>query len=241
LLTGFFFILTAVLAAVPLFAQPRPQEVSEDDGVPVLVKHLPEWERVRGEAVFATDKAGLEAALGARPIFALLEFSPGTEAATAPYPAGKLLIVEYTSPQAASAADVELQRFISEGSGEAIAYRRIGNYAVLVLDVTDAEAASRLMDQVKYEKTVQWLGEDPNLARRLERYLAATTRDILLSTVLVITFGLGLSVIAGIVAGFIFFRVRDQKRLQWQRFSDGGGLTRLNLDELTESEARSLK
>ena len=130
---------------------------------------------------------------------------------------------------------------LSEHSGEAIAYRRIGNYAVFVLDVTDAEAASKLMDQVKYEKTVQWLGEDPNLARRLERYLAATTRDILLSTVLVITFGLGLSVIAGIVAGFIFFRVRDQKRLQWQRFSDGGGLTRLNLDELTESEARSLK
>jgi hypothetical protein len=52
--------------------------------------------------------------------------------------------------------------------------------------------------------------------------------------VFVIIGGLAASVLAGIVAGFIFFRIRDQKRAHRTTFSDAGGLTRLNLDGLSE-------
>ena len=47
------------------------------------------------------------------------------------------------------------------------------------------------------------------------------------------TVQIGITLI-GILAGFIYFRFREQERAQWQRFSDAGGLTRLNLDELSE-------
>jgi predicted permease len=64
--------------------------------------------------------------------------------------------------------------------------------------------------------------------------MVSTSRDIMISTVLVIVFGLGGSVLAGIAAGFIFYRLRDQKRAHRTAYSDAGGLTRLNLDGLSE-------
>jgi uncharacterized membrane-anchored protein YhcB (DUF1043 family) len=56
----------------------------------------------------------------------------------------------------------------------------------------------------------------------------------MISTVLWIALGLGVALLAGIVAGLIFFRFRDQRRASRTAFSDAGGLTRLNLDGLSE-------
>jgi hypothetical protein len=56
----------------------------------------------------------------------------------------------------------------------------------------------------------------------------------MLSTVLWILMGLGIALLAGIAAGLIFFRIRDQRRASRTAFSDAGGLTRLNLDGLSE-------
>ncbi|HVF30809.1 MAG TPA: hypothetical protein VNA22_07560, partial [Pyrinomonadaceae bacterium] len=80
----------------------------------------------------------------------------------------------------------------------------------------------------------QWLGEDPYLLRKVERYLVTTSRDIVVSTVAVILGGLTTALLAGIAGGFIFFRVRDQQRATRTAYSDAGGLTRLNLDGLSE-------
>ena len=44
----------------------KSQEISDDDGLPVIVKHLPDWESRRKEAVFVNDLAHLKAALGDR-------------------------------------------------------------------------------------------------------------------------------------------------------------------------------
>ena len=72
------------------------------------------------------------------------------------------------------------------------------------------------------------------LLKRVEKYFVNTTRDIFISTVLWIISGLGLSILLGILAGFIFFRFREQKRATRTAYSDAGGLTRLNLDGLSE-------
>ena len=40
--------------------------------------------------------------------------------------------------------------------------------------------------------------------------------------------------IAGIIAGLVYFRFRDRERSKRIAFSDAGGLTRLNLDDLSE-------
>jgi hypothetical protein len=145
-----------------------------------------------------------------------------------------LLIVEYTNPQSSLEADTKIQQYLGAHPDSGTVYRRIGNYNALVFDASDVNAAAGLLDQVKYEKTIQWLGEDPYILKRLERYMVTTSRDIMLSTVFVIIGGLAASVLAGIVAGFIFFRIRDQKRAHRTTFSDAGGLTRLNLDGLSE-------
>lgn len=225
-------LLTVGLFGASFAQQQKSQEISEADGQPVLLKHLPDYETVRAGAQFTTDKSQLKA-LANDPVIDLIEFWPGTEAVTATYPEGRLVIVEYTNPQSSAEIDTRIQQKLA-AEQSSVAYRRIGNYNTFVLGATDAEAANTLLDKVKYQKTVQWLGEDPYILKKLERYMVSTSRDIMISTVLVIVLGLGGSVLAGIAAGFIFFRVRDQKRSHREAFSDAGGLTRLNLDGLSE-------
>lgn len=212
----------------------KSQEVSESDGIPVLIKHLPDWESNRSKLTFARESNTLKQALGERPVFDLIDFSAGTEAVTAPYDAGKLLIVEFSTPQGSVDADNKISQRLAElGPAANISYRRIGNYNVFVFDAASAETANALIDQVKYEKVVQWLGEDPNLLRRAERAFINTTSDIFISTLIWITMGLGLSILAGVGVGFLFFRVREQRRRSMPTFSDAGGMTRLNLDGFT--------
>jgi hypothetical protein len=210
------------------------QEISDVDGQPVLIKHLPDYEKVQAGATFGTDKPSLEKVIGQRPAIMQMEFPSGTEFVTATYPQGRLLIVEYTNPQSSLEADTKVQQYLGAHPDSGTVYRRIGNYNAFVFDASDPTAAAGLLDQVKYQKTIQWLGEDPYILKRLERYMVTTSRDIMLSTVFVIIGGLAASILAGIVAGFIFFRIRDQKRAHRTAFSDAGGLTRLNLDGLSE-------
>jgi hypothetical protein len=237
--TVIMFCLVLCLTAAAAISQTAPvvksQEVSEIDGVPVLIKHLPDWENVRSSTTFANNLQDLRNVLGGRPVLDLIEFSGGTEAVTAAYPAGKLLIVEYTSPQASSHADANFQQhFAGAPQTPPVVYRRIGNYSAFVFDAAEESAANSLLDEIKYQKTVQWLGEDPHLLQRLERYFVTTTRDIFISTVLWIVGGIGISIFTGIAAGIIFFRLREQKKATRTAYSDAGGLTRLNLDGLSE-------
>lgn len=229
-------LLTAALMPVSAAAQAEPQyesqEVSEIDGIPVLIKHLPEWESVRSQTVFTADPADLKTALGERTVLDQIEFIPGTEAVTAPYPAGKLLIIEFASPQVSAETDAKVKEFLTAAGDTTTAYRRIGNYNVFVFDPPDQASANALIDQVKYEKKTQWLGKNPFVINA-ERAFVLTTSDIFLSTAMAIVFGMGGAVIVGIFAGYIFFYFRDGKRSKMRTFSDAGGMTRLNLDGYT--------
>jgi hypothetical protein len=210
----------------------KSQEVSEVDGIPVLIKHLPEWENVRGQTTFAKSVVELKTALGERPILDLIDFSAGTEAVTASYDAGKLLIVEFASPQGSVDADTKFSEFLSESGDPTTLYRRIGNYNALVFDVSDTVAANALLDQVKYEKQVQWLGNNPFLISA-ERAFVLTTSNIFMSTLFVILIGMGVAIVGGVISGWVFFYFRDGKRSKLTTFTDAGGMTRLNLDGFT--------
>ncbi|HEX8287783.1 MAG TPA: hypothetical protein VF556_07310 [Pyrinomonadaceae bacterium] len=236
---AFFVCLSFSLAfGIQAQAQNAPaiksQEVSDADGIPVLVKHLPEWKNVRNSVTFTNNVDDLRKALGERPVYDLIDFSGGTEAVMATYPQGKLLIVEYATPQGSSLMDGKTVQRLSEiGQTQNIFYRRIGNYNTFVFDAPDEARANALLEQVKYEKEVQWLGENPFLQSRAEYAFIQTTSDIFVSTVLAIILGLGISVLLGILVGIVFFYIRDQKRATTEAFSDAGGMTRLNLDELS--------
>ncbi len=222
------------LTTCGIFAQFKSQEVSEEDGIPVLIKHLPDWKNARNRATYLNNINDLRKALGERTVFDLIDFAGGTEAVTAPYDAGKLLIVEYTNPQASVESDAQFTQQLGKNpQNPPIFYRRIGNYAAFVFDASDETAANALLDQIKYEKMVQWLGEDPNYQKKYERYVTITTADIFLSTTIWILSGFGFAILTGIVVGLLFFRSRDRRRSAMAAFSDAGGMIRLNLDELT--------
>ncbi len=232
-----FFVMMAAASIAYSQASAAPkyksQEISETDGVPVLMKHLPDWDNVRQKAVFATNTAQLKAGLGDRPILDLVDFSAGTEAVSAPFDAGKLLIIEYASPQGSVDADAKFTaKLTGDEQAASTVYRRIGNYNVLVFDAADKTAANALIDQVKYEKQVQWLGANP-FRLSPERAFVLTTTDMFISTFLIVVIGIGLSIGGGIIAGYVFYYIRDQKRASMPTFSDAGGMTRLNLDGLT--------
>jgi hypothetical protein len=211
----------------------KSQEVSEDDGVPVLVKHLPDWEKVKSRATFANNSSTLRNALGQRPVLDLIDFTAGTEAVTAQYPAGHLLIIEYASPQQSIEADTAFKNLLAQKNDGRTLYKRTGNYNIFVFEAADEPSANALIEQVKYEKNIQWLGEDPFLFHNLERAFVRQTSDLFFSTVEAIAVGMGLSVVGGLIVGFIYFQFRERRRANMKEFSDAGGMTRLNLDGFT--------
>lgn len=227
-----FAVCIVLFAVATVSSQPKSQDqaVSDYDGIPVLVKHLPDWEAVRTRATFATSVAELKAALGERSVLDQIDFAGGTEAVTAKYDAGTLLIIEYATPQASIEADaVFSEAFVADST---TVYRRIGNYNAFVFDATDTAAANALLDQVQYEKDVQWLGKNPFIIDPERAFILQIT-DIFMSTVLWILLGVGVAILGGTIAGFMYFRRTDQRRAQFSTFSDAGGMTRLNLDGFT--------
>lgn len=226
--------LTAICTSVYSQASPKGLEVSDDDGLPVLVKHLPDWQNVRSSTRFINTSVDLKSAFPDKPVLDLIEFPGGTEAVTASYREGKLLIVEFSNPQGSSSADARIWSYLAATPDASAVYRRVGNYSIFVFEASDQTAAVALIDQVKYEKSVQWLGEDPFLLQKFERYFITTTKSIFVSTVLWIVGGLGLSIVLGLITGFIFYRFREQQKATRTAYSDAGGLTRLNLDGLSE-------
>lgn len=242
LITVIFSAFSAICAQNGPNAPIKSREVSDGDGIPVLIKHLPDWENARNRAAYILNRNDLQNALGNRPALDLIEFESGTEAVTAPYDSGKLLLVEFSTPQASVDADAKIKQALTENAqNPPIFYRRIGNYNVFLFDSTDETAANALFDQIKYEKNVQWLGEDPFYFARAERKMAKTLSEVLIATALWIVGGIGLSVLTGIGIGYIFFRWREKQRAVMKEFSDAGGMTRLNLDGFTPSPERLLK
>lgn len=225
-------VIIGLFADAQSFGQ-KAQEISEEDGKPVLLKHLPDGKGESADAKFTTDKAELKRIVP-QPVIDSIEFAAGTEAVTANYPQGRLVIVEYTNPQMSTEVDGVVQQYLATNPQSQFVYRRIGNYNAFVFDATNAEQANALLDQVKYEKSIQWLGEDPFLLQKVQRYMVTTSLDIMISTVLWILLVLGSAILTGVVAGYIFYRSRDSKRAVRTAYSDAGGLTRLNLDGLSE-------
>lgn len=230
----FIFIFTAgIFPQTPDPPKYKSQEVSEVDGIPVLIKHLPDWEARRDKVTFATNAAELNAGLGERPLLSLIDFTAGTEAVSAPYDEGKLLIVEFTSPQASVDADTKItEALATDPQSGSTAYRRIGNYNVFVFDAVNITTANALIDQVKYEKEIHWLGDNPFIITP-ERAFILTTADIFFSTVLVIVMGIGFAITGGLIVGLVYFMLRGRRRAAMTTYTDAGGMTRLNLDGFT--------
>jgi hypothetical protein len=209
--------------------------VSEEDTVPSIIKALPEWEKMQEKATRVKNLNELKKALGEQKVFDLIDFTGGTEGITADYPAGKLLIIEFQTPQGSVDTDSQVQKSLAENPVSGLYYRRVGNYSVFLLDGKDEASANALLNQVKYDKVVQWLGKDPNYLHKAEQYFVHQASQLFVSTVVVFVGGIVLALLLGIITGIVYFRWRKQRVNETAAFSDAGGMIRLNLDELTEA------
>src|SRR5690242_7469216 len=235
LLALLMLISTLSAAAQSTPAPVQPANSYED--FPVLLKHLPNWESVQKQARYFVTLDDLKRALPNQPVLDAISFEGGTEAATANYGQSQLAIVEFSTPQFSVDNDqritVKIQELKSQSQPAPTAYRRVGNYSVFVFNGTDEASANQLIDQVQYQKTVQWLGEDPHLYLKLQRYFTQTSASVLVAVLK----SSGLSLIACLAIGGLFgFLLFRQRRAQSAAaYSDAGGSVRLNLDQLTDA------
>jgi hypothetical protein len=219
-----------------------------DGDIPVLIKHLPNAEEAQKTAVYFHNFHNLDDWFGVQSnapfgfrsgLSSAIESGQNADAVIATYGPSKLLLVEFHTPQLATENDKRIIARIQElwklGEPAPTAYRRVGNYSVFVFDAPDEQTAKRLIDAVKYEQVVQWLGENPNIYKEAEKRYIHTTLGVLVAVLkasgyaLIACVGLG-----GLIGGLLFSYRRGQQKAV--TFSDAGGMLRLNLDELTVAQ-----
>lgn len=220
------------------FSKALADSLSGESGfVPVLALHVPEWDRKIGDDLgYAVSLAALQARAGARPALDALSFDADTEAVTAKYDGGQLVIVEFPTPQHAFDADAAVTRRIEElraaGLPMPSSYKRVGNYSVFVFDAPDSTAAEKLISTVKYEKDVRWLGRNPHEEDIVVRAYTSKMGGVILTTL--ITTGLAILAcvtVGGLIGGAIFLSRRAKHAAQ-EIYSDAGGMLRLNIEDL---------
>jgi hypothetical protein len=226
------------LAALTDFSKTLADTLDKGDGeIPVLVKHLPEWQQLQNSVSYAVTLETLRSALNNQPVLDAINFDGGTEAVVGDYGGPRLAIVEFHTPQIASDNDGRIKAKIQEltGQGQPLpsAYRRVGNYSVFVFDAPSQEFANRLIDQVQYQPVVQWLGKNPYLYDEAANEFTRTTLGVFIAVVKASGLVIIGSLAFGGLLGALLFRQRRAKQRSVDTYSDAGGMVRLNLDEMT--------
>ena len=222
------------LTLAGLFAQ----NLDKGDGdIPVLVKHLPDWEKVQASATYAVSQATLRHVLANHPVLDAVSFEGGAEAVTAIYGQSRLVIIENTTPQLATDNDARIQGKIRElreqGQSVPTAYQRVGNYSVLVFDAPDEQTAQQLIKAISYEQTVQWLGNNPRALERAQRQYTETTASIIVAVLKASGISILLCLGIGGLFGGLVFRHRRAQQAASTSYSDAGDMVRLNIDGMT--------
>jgi hypothetical protein len=224
-------------------AQIVSDSIDKGEGdIPVLIKHLPEPDRAQKNAVYLNSFNTLTSLAPQQGVLTAVQGDGNADAALTTLAAGKVLIVEFNTPQLASDNDKRIIERIQElwklGQPAPTAYRRVGNYSVFVFDAPDEQTAKQLIDQVKYEQVVSWLGENPNILRAAEERYINTTLGVLVTVLKASGYALvGCLGFGGLIGALLFTYRRSQQKTV-TAYSDAGGMLRLNLDELTGNKPK---
>ncbi len=205
--------------------------------IPVLVKHIPDWENVQYRILYVVNQDTLKNVFSNQPILEVVSFTGGAEAVVAHYGEQKLVVVEFNTASLATDNDqritAKLQELRNQGQQTPSAYRRVGNYAVFIFDAPSQEAANQLIDQVKYQQVVQWLGENPFAYEQATREFTETTLGVFVSVVKASGLALVACLAVGGFFGTLLFSFRRAQQRAREAYSDSDAMLRLNLDELT--------
>ena len=224
-------------ATLEAFAAALSEMLDKGEGdIPVLIKHLPNADEGRKNAIYLNSFSHLNPLGLQQPVLSAIQSGGNADAALATYGPSKVLVVEFNTPQLAADNDRQIIARIQElwklGQPAPTAYRRVGNYSVFVFDAPDEQTAKGLINEVKYEQVVQWLGENPLIYKEAEKYYMNTTLGVLVAVLKASGYAVVVClVLGGLIGGLLFTYRRTQQKAV--TFSDAGGMLRLNLDEMT--------
>lgn len=208
-----------------------------EDEVPVLVRHVPGWPNLRQRVSYAVSVDTLRDLFSDQSILEAVSFEGGAEAVVADYGTQKLVIIEFNTASLATDNNqritAKIQELKTQLQPAPSAYRRVGNYSVFVFDAPSQEAANQLIDQVKYQQVVQWLGENPFAYEKATREFTETTLGVFVAVVKASGLALVSCFAVGGFFGALLFSVRRTRQRAKEAYSDSDAMLRLNLDELT--------
>ena len=219
-------------------AQNLGETLDKGEGdIPPLVKHLPQLNVTQKNAVFLNSFTAFPQFPFDYPVLSAVQSEGNADAVLGTYGPSKILIIEFNTPQLATVNDQRIKNRIQElwklGQPAPTAYRRVGNYSVFVFDAPDEMMANHLIDEVKYEQVVQWLGDNPNIYKEAEKRYINTTLGVLVAVLKASGYAaLACLGLGGLIGGLLFSYRRSQQK-EALAYSDAGGMLRLNLDELT--------
>lgn len=219
-------------------AQSLSETIDKGDAeIPVLIKHLPNPDEAQKNAIYLNSFTTLTNLAPQQPVLTAVQGVGNADAALATVGSSKVLIVEFNTPQLATENDARIINRIHElwnlGQPAPTAYRRVGNYSVFVFDAPDAQTANQLIDQVKYEQVVSWLGDNPNILRQAQERYVDTTLGVLVAVLKASGYAAIACLGVGALIGGLLFSYRRNQQKTVTAYSDAGGMMRLNLDEMT--------
>lgn len=235
-------------AAVDSIVSQLQNNPSAESEIPLLPTYLPEQSKIANSEKYITGPEAIARTLSISDLKDVIDFTGGTHAALADYNNGNskmsILLIEFQSPQFAVDGLAKIQQHfntLSQEEQKKRILRRVGNYAVEAVNVSDPKTAEEVLKQIKYMVTVHWEGKnvrdipipfrppDPAAIRE-----AIQTGQFIVAAFYWIGILIVGAVTIGIFAGGAFFYWRRAQRRKAglnETFSDAGGMTRLNLDK----------
>lgn len=215
----------------------------EVEPLPVVLGKLPEPGRKSGTECLAYGPSGLSQVNLAlqwkgRLENMLKEFPtpPGAIFASAEYsesaPFAFFLIGDYPTPQEATAAFDEVQKYIAglpEAERQTRRVYRQGNFIIEAFGVRDEKAAAATVKKIEYDYVVRWLGDKPDRATGDNRLTAQQAGQVVVGTFRLVFYAVILMAVVGLVVGMFYFRWR--KRHAGEGFVEADAMLRLNLND----------
>ena len=222
--------------------------------LPLLPTYLPDQNKLPATEKYLVGPEAIAQISALSDLKEAIDFTGGTHAALAEYNNGSgkmsVILIEFQSPQFATDGLSKIQQHFNALSPEEQkkrVLRRVGNYAVEAVNVSDPKAAEELIGQMKYMARVYWEGKGmASIPLQFRPPDPVALREIIQTGQFIVAafYWIGILVAGAMVTGvftggaFFYWRRAQRRKLGLnETFSDAGGMTRLNLDDclLTDS------
>ena len=215
---------------------------------PLLPTYLPDQSKIANSEKYLVGPEAVARIAQISDLKDVIEFVAGTHAAVADYNNGNgkmsIVLIEFQSPQFAVDGLEKIQSHfnsLSQDEQKKRILRRVGNYAVEAVNVSDPVTAEEVLKQVKYMVRVHWEGKSAaDIPIPFRPIAPSALREVVQTGQLLLAtfYWIGMLVVGAVLSGifigggFFYWRRAQRQKLGLQDgFTDAGGMTRLNLED----------